>query len=71
MKNEDIEKAAKLTPEEIDIINNAADKLSELTLRPLVLMGLASHLIGIVVRGSDGTLSKELVGDLVLAGVEE
>jgi hypothetical protein len=33
-------------------------------------MALASHLIGIVVRGSEGSLSKELVADLVFKGVE-
>jgi len=33
-------------------------------------MALASHLIGIVVQGSKGILSKEIVVDLVAKAVE-
>lgn len=70
LTNKDIEEAAKFTTEELITINNTVDRLADRELRPLVWMALASHIIGTVIRGSEGTLSKELVMDLVSKGVE-
>ena len=70
LTKKDIEEAAQLTPEEIDLINNAAESLMRHEPRPVVLMALASQLIGIVVQGSKGILSKEIVVDLVAKAVE-
>jgi hypothetical protein len=70
LEQKDIEQAAQITPEELAIINDTADRLARHEPRPLMLVALASHLIGIVVRGSEGSLPKELVVDLVAKGVE-
>lgn len=70
LTSKDIKKAAKFTKTERARINDTLEALMEHEPRNIVLMGLASHLIGVVVFCSNGTLSKELVSDLVLKGVE-
>lgn len=71
LEQQDIIEAAKFTRAEIDLINETVESLIPHDPRPIVLMALASHLIGVVIRGSEGTLAKELVVDLVSKGIEE
>ena len=70
LTSKDIKKAAKFTKTERARINDTLEALMEHEPRNIVLMGLSSPLIGVVVFCSNGTLSKELVSDLVLKGVE-
>ena len=66
----EVKKAAKFTKLEIDLINDLGDALFAHDVRPVVALALASHILGTVIRGSEGNLSKETAIDLVSNGVE-
>lgn len=56
-----VREGAKLSEEELTIINNVAEGLVAKEPRPLILLAVAAHLLGIVVQQSDGTMDKESV----------
>jgi hypothetical protein len=62
----DIEKAANLTKQELAFINGSCERLfTEAGQRPIVYIARCAHILGTVIFGSNGTLSKDLIVELV------
>ncbi len=57
----DIKKGAKLTPKELNFINNTTRKVIGTGYRNVVLIALMSSIAGCVIRGSEGGLSRKTV----------
>lgn len=70
LTQKDIQKAAKFTKKELDFINRVVSESWGKEHRPFVYIAIASHLLGCVIRGSEGVLSKKLVVDLADKGIE-
>lgn len=66
----ELKEAAKFTDEELALINDTLERVVEKEPRPMVLLGIAIHAIGLTIHQSDGVLKKEALLEIVGNSIE-